>query len=209
MMTPIEQGVIHQLLGRMVYLHVHFIEPHESMNTSRHNCAWIPCCNHAVDRPPRTPSWREASASAWAVLVEVADSLPSTPRCRVSPDDCCATCVVAASAHAIAQRWIDVEREAYGLATWRPEETESGALLAGRRLSGIFAQQHDLRCRIRIDNAEILDAPSPDDLPLTGELLALWADPTGTDQAPVVSWLNHCAGLTDVARIVSSRRTTG
>ncbi|MFD4371864.1 hypothetical protein [Streptomyces sp. NPDC058486] len=47
-----------------------------------------------------------------------------------------------------------------------------------------------------------------DELPLTGELLALWADPAVTTRTPVASWLNHCTGgLGDVRRVRESRRT--
>ncbi|MEV4197462.1 MULTISPECIES: hypothetical protein [Micromonospora] len=49
--------------------------------------------------------------------------------------------------------------------------------------------------------------PGAEELPLTGELLALWDNPNAATHHPVVSWLNHCTGLDDVRRVLETRRT--
>ncbi|TDC45092.1 hypothetical protein E1258_30770 [Micromonospora sp. KC207] len=59
-----------------------------------------------------------------------------------------------------------------------------------------------------MDQPTVLEAlPGTEDLPLAGELLALWANPTAKTHHPVASWLNHCTGLDDVRRVLKTRRT--
>lgn len=206
-MIPREETAIHQLLGRIVYLHALFIEPHIPMTRPRVSVERVACCNHTAQAEPMPP-WSRSSGSAWTVLLEVADTLPDTSRCRQVPDGCCAACVVATSAATIVQWWVDVEQEAYGQTDMPRAAEQVWARAAGTRLARVFARQHGTDCRALAADLKVVEDPSPDVLALTGELFALWANPAGADQAPVVSWLNHCAGLADVARIVDSRRTT-
>jgi hypothetical protein len=204
--TAGEKAVINQLLGRIVYVHVLFIEPCKPASAfSGLDLGWPQCCNHAVSGRPGRSMWQHVGETAWSALLEVSTSLPEASRCRSQPDDCCATCVVGLSGASIAGRWISTEEDAYGR-QHRSPFARPWSLLAGTRLAQAFAHQHNVPCCARMTDVDT-DIRPPTDLPLTGELLALWADPLRTDQAPVVTWLNHCTGLADVARIVESRRT--
>lgn len=192
-----------------MYLHVLFVEPHPSIAVSRVSAGRQPCCNHTTAVGPTQTVWNRSAGSAWQVLVEVAESLPDRVPCRQQPDDCCASCVVATSAATIVRRWMAVELDAYGQPDTGPEAQHRWANLAAARMARTFRRQHRASCRTPTADigVDIVEAPSPEVLPLTAELISLWTDPGRTEAAPVVSWLNHCAGLGDVARIIESRRT--
>lgn len=204
-MSPGETAAVNQLLGRVVYLHVLFIEPCMTTAASRADLGWSQCCNHSDSACPVQSTWRQVGQTAWSVLLDVAASVPETSTCRPQPDDCCVTCVIGNSAASTAQHWIVTEEEAYHLQGRSLSSLRAWALLAGARLARTFAHQHDLASCARTMNVDNDVAP-PTDLPLVGELLALWANPLA-DKTPVVTWLNHCTGLADVARIIETRRT--
>jgi hypothetical protein len=206
-MNARERTAVHQLLGRLVYHHVLFVEPHTSSPADRLTAATRRCCNHNTAAGPKTTAWDGSGGSAWKVLVEVSDSLLERTRCQQQSDACCATCVVAMSAASIVRRWIAVELEAYGQPVADTHAQSGWVDLAASQMAGVFKREHHASCSTFMADDGIANAPSPDDLPLTSELISLWADPGRTDAAPVASWLNHCSGLADVARIVESRRT--
>ncbi|MGH8929906.1 MAG: hypothetical protein ACRDZO_04535 [Egibacteraceae bacterium] len=108
----------------------------------------------------------------------------------------------------IAGWWASTEQRAYGTPAAAPETREAWSRAVAVRLAKAYAGQHEAACA-GLDRAaakpETPRLPTPEELPLTGELLALWSDPTA--RQPVVSWLNHCAGLDDVARVLEIRRT--
>ncbi len=104
--------------------------------------------------------------------------------------------------------WLAVEHHAYGLAAPSPRRSRACRRVAASRVAAAFAAQHNCGCpALTAATSQRLPSrlPTADNLPLIGELLTLWADPTAAD-APVASWLNHCAGLADVARIRHTRR---
>jgi hypothetical protein len=199
---------IHQLLGRIVYFHTLFIEP---ALVSRKNAERAePCCNHGT-APGRRTVDELLPGTAWAVLDDVAVTLPAQHHaCPASGGGCCVTCRVAGAGATIAAGWAQAERRAYGGAL----PTETPQRLCGRaaaaRMGRAFADQHAAGCpaldRLTADRVEEDLLPRPEELPLTGELLALWTDPTATTRRPVASWLNHCTGLDDVRRVLDTRR---
>ncbi|WP_030501038.1 hypothetical protein [Micromonospora globbae] len=205
MSTAMDSLAIHQLLGRVVYFHALLIEP-----ALRPSAAYGPgpvCCNH---RPGsgRGTAGEVLLDSAWVALFEVAATLPAHHRPCPRPDDtCCATCRVTATAAAVAAGWAQTEYRSYRRA--EPAETllRSCRLAAAARLGRVFATQHAASCPAldRLTVPEVL--PGAEELPLTGELLALWDNPNAATHHPVVSWLNHCTGLDDVRRVLETRRT--
>ncbi|MCM1972558.1 hypothetical protein [Streptomyces sp. G1] len=203
-MKPSDAVTLHQLLGRIAYFHTLFIEP--ALTSSRQPGAGEPCCNHkdtAGDGRPDVGAM--LATTAWAVVDEIAATLGEyLLLCPDAGHRCCATCRVAASSAAIAQAWTITEHRAYD----RPLPTT--ALLracrttAATRLTLVFAEQHGTAC-VALPQAETSDEgllPDSDDLPLTGELLALWQDPLAATRSPVVSWLNHCTDLNDIHRVL-------
>ncbi|MFD6468777.1 hypothetical protein [Streptomyces goshikiensis] len=206
-MRPEDEVTVHQLLGRLAYFHALFIESAFAPSAA---AAGPPCCNH---RSPPTGVRPEAGGlladSAWVVLDEVASGLGEPAgRCPSHGPGCCATCRVAFSAAAVAEAWLVTEHRAYR----RPgphERTRAACRdAAATRMARIFVRQHRAPCPAQAP-AEAAGGwllPGPDELPLTGELLALWRDPLSTGGSPVVSWLNHCTDLDDVHRVLKARR---
>ncbi|WP_435211963.1 hypothetical protein [Streptomyces sp. bgisy034] len=196
---------IHQLLGRIVYFHALFIEP--AHRPSPPPGPGPECCNHGASFGRRTTD-ELLHDSAWAALVEVATTIPTHHQpCPKAAGSCCATCRISAAAAAIAAGW--AETECRGYRQDDPAETllQTCGRAAAARLGRVFAAQHTAPCPA-LDQLTVPE-PLPDvqELPLTGELLALWADPTATARQPVASWLNHCTGLDDVRRVLETSRT--
>lgn len=167
---------INQLLGRIAYFHALFVEPTGIKPQIQPHT----CCRH---RHPAT------SEGSWSVLREIAESLGAAG-CR-----CCPACTVRLHAEVIARCWIDAELAAYGRTAVPVDLRRQWAAAAGNRLSQAAA-----------GSGHADDDVPPCDLPLTGELLALWADPH--QDAPVASWLNHCNALEDIARVLTGRKDT-
>ncbi|MEV5766098.1 hypothetical protein AB0L34_16220 [Micromonospora sp. NPDC052213] len=196
---------IHQLLGRIVYFHALFIEP--ALRPSAARGPGPVCCNHGLDSGRGTVGELLAD-SAWVALVEVAAALPAHHQpCPKTDGACCATCRVAAAAAAVAAGWAQTEYRGYQRT--EPAETllRSCRLAAAARLGRVFATQHAAPCPA-LDRLTVLEAqPGAEELPLAGELLALWANPIANTRHPVTSWLNHCTDLDDVRRVLETRRT--
>ncbi|MDX2680067.1 hypothetical protein [Streptomyces soliscabiei] len=197
--------MIHQLLGRIVYFHALFIEP--ALTASPSPGPGPVCCNHGA-APGRRTTDELLPDSAWASLAGVAATLPAYHQpCPKTDGSCCATCCIAAAAAAVGVSWTLTERHNYRQA--EPTETllRDCGRAAAARLGRVFAAQHAAPCPA-LDQLTVPDVlPGAQELPLTGELLALWADPTPTTRSPVASWLNHCTGLDDVRRVLETRRT--
>jgi hypothetical protein len=199
---------LHQLLGRIVYFHVLFIEPSLRPPPPRPGEA---CCNHHRPSGSRRTVDALLYDTAWQALDEVAAAAGYLRRCPTQGGDCCATCRVAAAADTVATSWAQTEHHVYHHTAPKGELLRACGLIAAVRLGRVFATQHHEPCpglkrleALRPDNAEPVSA---EELPLTGELLALWADPTATTHHPVTSWLNHCSGLDEVGRLLHARRT--
>ncbi|MFJ9239708.1 hypothetical protein ACIRJ3_32575 [Streptomyces anulatus] len=199
---------IHQLLGRIVYFHALHIAPElPAEPPARPGPA---CCNHAP-APDRRPAPVLPSGSAWHALLDVATALPSHHRpCPHPTRACCATCRIAAAASAVAGGWAQTEHRAYKRCAPAARLVEDCRTAAADRIARVFAAQHHVACPALDGRTapEPQSLPGLDTLPLTGELLALWADPAATTRNPVASWLNHCTGLADVRRVLDSRRST-
>lgn len=212
-MNASEVLTVHQILGRIVYFHALFIEPALTdanpprMLAARPSGPRLPCCNHAAAPAARVsviPALRE---SAWSVLEEIVASLPAPDGCPGKVEQCCATCQVQTTGTVIAGCWMSVEQRAYGTKPPAPGVREAWNRAVGMRLANVFAAQHDAVCdglNRAATTPETVRLPTPEELPLTSELLALWSDPTV--RQPVVSWLNHCTGTDDVARVLEARR---
>jgi hypothetical protein len=200
---------IHQLLGRIVYFHTLFIEPALRPATGHPQTEYM-CCNHSAAPNTRTVE-QLLVGTAWTAVVEVAATVPAHLRvCLQQTTDCCATCRVIEAGAAIAGAWAETEYRAYHGTT--PAETLFRACgqAAATRLGRTFAAQHSAPCVVldvaTADPCPVL--PTTEELPLTGELLGLWEDPTATTRQPVASWLNHCTGLDDIRRVLETRRTS-
>ncbi|MER5359753.1 hypothetical protein [Streptomyces sp. NPDC002785] len=208
MTTAPDALTIHQLLGRIVYFHALYIAPELPAGPpAQHGPV---CCNHG-SAPGRRPAAALPAGSAWHALVDVATALPSHHRpCPNTAGACCATCRVAAAASAVAGGWALTEHRAYRQGDPTAQLVKDCRSAAADRIARVFAAQHHTACPALGG----LAAPAPqalpdvDTLPLTSELLALWADPAATTRHPVASWLNHCTGLADVRRVLDSRRST-
>ncbi|MFD6347786.1 hypothetical protein ACFWF9_24115 [Streptomyces roseolus] len=200
---------IHQLLGRVVYFHVLFIAPEPS--DTRRAASGPACCNHRASGPQYLTAALEGSA--WGALMEIAAELPDSNRpCPHVSDTCCATCRITSAASAVGSRWVATEHRAYHRSDPGLVLVDACGRAAAARLGRVFADQHGVSCavldRFAADPPVPASLPGMDELPLTGELLALWADPAVTSHSPVASWLNHCTGgLDDVRRVLESRRT--
>ncbi|WP_162890187.1 hypothetical protein [Streptomyces olivoreticuli] len=196
---------IHQLLGRIAYFHALFIEPALQPSTLRGPGS--ECCNHAAN-PGQYSVGEVLPDSAWSALTEVASTLPTYHRpCPKADGVCCATCRVASAAAAVAAGWAQTEYRSYRQTKPAVSLLHVCERAAAARLGRVFADQYAASCPTldRLTAPEVL--PGTEELPLTGELLALWADPTTTTRQPVASWLNHCTGLDDVRRVLEMRRT--
>ncbi len=197
---------IHQLLGRIVYFHALFIEP--SLLPSAPRRPGPVCCNHGPDpEPDRSTAGELLTDSAWAALVEVATTLAAHgPSCPKDKDTCCATCRVVAAAAGVGAGWAHTEHRSYQRAEPAEVLLRSCGLAAAARLGRAFATQYAAWCPA-LDQLTGPETPSgTEELPLTGELLALWSSPITDVHHPVANWLNHCTGLEDVRRVLETRR---
>lgn len=210
MISAADTLTIHQLLGRIVYFHALFIEP--ALRSDLQPEPGSACCNHAVSVGSSRTVDEVVPDSAWAALGDVAATLPDHHRpCPRAVGTCCATCRIASASEAVAAGWAETEWRAYR----QTEPPESLLRNCGRaaavRLGRVFAVQYTAPCPALAGFAQALsvaeELPGTEQLPLTGELLTLWADPTATTREPVASWLNHCTGLDDVRRVLDKRRT--
>lgn len=205
MSSAADSLTIHQLLGRIVYFHALFIEP-DLQPSAAHKPGPV-CCNHGPDSG-RSTVGELLLNSAWVALVEVAATLPAHQRpCPKSDGTCCATCRVATAAAGIATGWVQTECRSYRRTELTQALLHSCRLAAAVRLGRVFATQHAASCPA-LDRLTVPEPlPGAEELPLTGELLALWANPTATTRHPVANWLNHCTSLDDVRRVLETRRT--
>ncbi|WP_330321463.1 hypothetical protein OG927_34475 (plasmid) [Streptomyces clavifer] len=208
-MTAIPDALtIHQLLGRIVYFHALHIAPEQRTDLPPQPGPL--CCNHHT-APGRRSAAEVLTDLAWNALIEVATALPDHHRpCPSASGNCCATCRVTAAAAAVAGGWATTEHHAYRHGEPPAQLVTDCRNAAADRIAQVFAAQHNAICPA-LDNFPAPaphELPSADTLPLTGELLALWADPAATTRNPVASWLNHCTGLADVRRVLESRRGT-
>jgi hypothetical protein len=107
-----EALAVHQLLGRVVYFHVLFIEP-ALRPRDRKNEPQAPCCNHGP-APGRPSVGRLLKVTAWNVVDDVATSIsPTGWACPERTGDCCASCRVASTGATIAQSWARTEQHEY------------------------------------------------------------------------------------------------
>ncbi|MFF2075411.1 hypothetical protein ACFVXG_11750 [Kitasatospora sp. NPDC058162] len=211
-MRPGDEVTVHQLLGRISYFHTLFIEPALAPASAPASVSGEPCCNHrAPARAVRPDAGALLAHSAWSVLDEVAATLGTwAGRCPSYGPACCATCRVAGSAAAVADAWLATEHRAYQ----RPEPNtpmrQACREAAAARLTRVFVHQHHTPCPAAQagEKAGAWLLPGTGELPLTGELLALWRDPLAGGGSPVVSWLNHCTDLDDIRRVLDTRRPT-
>jgi hypothetical protein len=201
---------VHQLLGRIVYFHALFIEPAVTA-AGRPACRGDACCRHCRSVPATIATTLALPDTAWAAIGEIAATLPAGS-CPGGVPLCCPTCQVLAAGTAIATCWIDVEHRAYGVPSTQQggrEAREEWSRAVAVRLAAAFSRQYGFVCAALARATALSSAMRPllsERLPLTSELLALWADPT--NHVPVTSWLNHCTELTDIARVVETRRTS-
>ncbi|MGY1975695.1 hypothetical protein [Nocardia gipuzkoensis] len=189
-----------QLLGRLVYFHVLFIDP--ALPTS-----WTPppsttCCHHDR-REPQPPTRIDLRATPWAALTQINDSLGGGA-CRENDSDrCCPACRIHACAAAVADCWIVTEHHAYCDDPLIHDDTRRAwSDTVADRITAVFSRLYQTPCAWSA-NAHTASQPPAGQFPLTGELAALWSE---TSRAtPVISWLNHCAGLDDIARHLRRR----
>ncbi|MFF4650903.1 hypothetical protein [Streptomyces sp. NPDC001380] len=198
-----------QLLGRLTYFHVLFIEP--VLDPSAMPSSGEMCCNHGPDPAPAWPTVDQVlRPTAWNAVDEVAATIPAHHQvCPRRSGSCCAACRTATASAAVAAAWAEAEHRAYHRTPPSEDVLHACRTAGAARLGGAFATRHTEPCPA-VDRAvaRVLPAlvPSPDVLPLTGELLALWTDPATAARRPVVGWLNHCTGLDDVRRVLQTRR---
>ncbi|MFD4906582.1 hypothetical protein [Kitasatospora purpeofusca] len=207
MTTATDDVTLHQLLGRVVYFHTLFIDP--ALTPAQEPGRGRACCNHRSDTHQRT-AYGLLATTAWTALDEIATTLAGhhTP-CPHRDGSCCATCRVATAGAAIADAWIVTEHRAYRRSPPGDPVRQVCRTAAAARLAHAFAAQHAAACPALATLSPTTGSPllpSLEDLPLTGELLALWHDPLSTAHSPVVSWLNHCTALDDIHRVRETRR---
>ena len=207
---PGDEVTVHQLLGRIAYFHALFIEPALApapAAASRQPCCHTPspCGDHAAR------GGGILAGAAWAILEEIAITLGATSgRCPSHRPGCCSKRRVGASAAAVAEAWLATEHRAYQ----RPERNsltrQACREAAATRLTRVFVLHHHAPCPAAQvgETAGAWLLPCTDELPLTGELLALWRVPLAGGGSAVVSWLNHCADLDDIRRVLEARRPT-
>ncbi|MER7702354.1 hypothetical protein ABTX81_05580 [Kitasatospora sp. NPDC097605] len=205
-----DEATVHQLLGRIAYFHAMFIEPTLAVDPTA--TVGQPCCNHRpLPKGVRPTADGLLADTAWAVLDEIAATLSAYARqCPAYEPGCCATCRVASSTAAVAEAWLVAERRAYHRPPPHGRTRQACREAAATRLTRVFVLQHHAPCPVA-KGGETADSwllPSADELPLTGELLALWHDPPAGGGSPVVSWLNHCTDLDDIRRVLEARRPT-
>ncbi len=191
-----------QLLGRIAYFHAMFIEA--ALPAMTPAPAGTPCCNHDASTPHQLEISALLPDTASVVLGEVAATMPAHHRrCPVASGGCCAVCHITAASACIAAGWADTEYRAFQGAS-PPSRVHDCAQTAAARIGRAFAAQTSAVCpRLKqlILTQHGASPPTAGELPLTGELLALWACPAQTRRQPVVSWLNHCTSLDDIRRV--------
>ncbi|MGA5215132.1 hypothetical protein ACPCAE_03525 [Streptomyces cinereoruber] len=170
----LDELTVHQLLGRIVYFHVLLIAP-DLPAADRMPASGPACCHHRAhgSRSRETV----LAGSAWGALLEVAAELPGHHRpCPHASGTCCAVCRVTSAASAIGSGWAAAEHRAYHRSPPEREFLDACRRAAARRVGSVFAAQHATACA-GLDRLTA-DPPAPalpgvDELPLTGELLAL------------------------------------
>jgi hypothetical protein len=195
--------MIHQLLGRIVYFHAMFIEA--ALSPMIPAPAGAPCCNHDDRTPQQWTAGALLPDTAWAALDDVAATMPAHNRpCPAASSDCCAVCHIIAAGACIAAGWADTEYRAYQ-GTPEPGRVRDCAQIAAVRIGQAFAAYRSAACpalqQLILVQRGRARPPTVDELPLTGELLALWACPARAHRRPVVSELNHCTSLGDIRRV--------
>ncbi|MDN2495621.1 hypothetical protein ACWDSJ_35525 [Nocardia sp. NPDC003482] len=195
---------VNQLLGRLVYFHVLFIEPswqpRHTMQAQRSLC-----CRH-IDLGATHVSRLYTNTTPWTALIQIAADLGAWTTWCEDSQRCCPACRIRSCAVVIVDCWATTEQRAFGGDLPVPDDTRRRWSTAIAELMvRAFAHQHGLQCAVR-SNVDTTSTPPPDRFPLTFELARLWRDPTCPD--PVVSWLNHCTRLDDIAeRLCQGRKT--
>jgi hypothetical protein len=201
---------VHQLLGRLVYFHALFIESENLPPDDDEGRRGQRCCSHAIPAARRPTVAEVLIGSPWSAVLEVAEAVAGSASWRPYNSNCCAACAIFMAGGTIGRRWIALEHRAYGRLDPPARASRAWARTVAARLAAAFIAESDASCATTEKAAAATapsDLPTPDDLPLTGELLSLWANPCRSQYAPVVSWLNHCAGLADIACVLETRRT--
>lgn len=197
-MTRIDVLTANQLLGRLVYFHTLFIEPKLPGRPLRSQVAL--CCRHDQRSNSNIRSSENTPRAPWEVLIEVAGGLRAV-QCIPSAGECCVPCRVRSCAAAIAETWLTVESDSYGRYLTSVNHQAWAASIGGV-IAEVCAELDDADCARTEDYIGAVTPPA-DYFPLSSELAALWS---ATDAgSPVISWLNHCAGLDDIARRVQLR----
>lgn len=199
-MTTTDPFAVNQLLGRLTYFHVLFIEP--ALPSERpENRPATPCCLHDPSQAVTRSAPRDIITTPWIVLVQIAEEIGAAG-CRADSRECCPACRIHACATAIVATWIATENRAYGYRSPHAQESATWSLTVADAITAIFTDQHRLPCT-RTRTATPGLRPTVDRFPLSGELAQLWCAPD--DTRPVTSWLNHCAALEDVTRHLRQR----
>jgi hypothetical protein len=208
-----EASAIYQLIGRVIYFHVLFIEPALSQPHAI-GPAW-PCCRHAGPGPSATagaaagaaPDRGSGHLGGWAGLEEIARGLHGCYRpCRWQAP-CCRACVIGRAGAAIATAWASTECAAYGLPGPTVEFLTACSGTAAQQMAAAFARSASASCACPETARPASTILGPvRELPLTAELLQLWREPCRVSSMPVTSWLNHCSSLTDIRSERDSRR---
>ncbi|MGF6889392.1 hypothetical protein ABIA39_008857 [Nocardia sp. GAS34] len=204
-MNTDEMITVHQLLGRIAYFHVAFIEPALADLPAPEDRPPAPtCCRDRlghVEQPACEPAG--LVDTAWTVPIDIAAAL-GVRLCRNEPGTCCARCLIRHSATVIADTWLGVETATYAGLVPSPTQRAGWCARIGTQLAEVFGEGSGGTCTAVHADTRPGDAPPADRFPLVGELLTLWKRPIG--HAPVTSWLNHCADLGDITRVLRTRR---
>ncbi|WP_433664675.1 hypothetical protein ACQPW1_22545 [Nocardia sp. CA-128927] len=194
-MTAAETAIVNQLLGRLCYFHVLFIEP--ALSTP-HALLDQQCCHHRGSAMAAVTAAESAAleSSPWRVLAEIGGSI-GVQQCRPDVSTCCAACRVRSYASAIADCWISTESRAYRHSRPKVTHRTQWCKVIAERMVTAFDRQYGTSCTAVVELPAERAMPDLSGLPLSGELSELWVAPIGA--APVASWLNHCAGIDDIA----------
>lgn len=188
---------VNQLLGRLVYFHVVFIEPSLSPQHAPQAKRRV-CCRHVRPGSGHVATL-ETNTTSWSALTQIAADL-GAQTCRDNGPGCCPACRIRSCAAIVADCWITTEHRAYGHDLFVADTTRRRwSSAVADLMATAFARQHGVQCAYGSDvDVDMTSTPPADRFPLTGELARLWRDPTLP--APVVSWLNHCTRLDDIAQ---------
>ncbi|MFE9328128.1 hypothetical protein ACIHDR_42990 [Nocardia sp. NPDC052278] len=200
-----EMITVHQLLGRIAYFHIAFIEP-ALANKPRpaHPTPVQICCRHRPDKAEQpAPLSPGLADTAWAVPIDIAASL-RVRVCRSDLISCCARCLIRHSAAAIADAWLEVETTTYADLVPPKQQRAEWCARIGAQLAEVFDEEFGGACALEHPDIGRCDDPPRDRFPLVCELMVLWDRPIG--HQPVTSWLNHCADLADITRVLHTRR---